>query len=415
MLVQSYKAYWQSKDKILFRFLFSYFILYIVFLFSSALFETPFRWIGSKILGFNWDYEISGNGSGDHSYAYITLFMVLILSLISSFIWSLADRKRPSYNSLFYWFTLILRIFLICAMLLYGFVKVFQIQFQPPTFLQLLQPLGEFSPMGLAWTYMGFSKAFGMFAGLVEVFGGILLIWRRTSTLGALIIIGVMAQVAMMNFSFDIPVKLFSIHLILMAGVLVMTDAKRLTGVFIKNKAVSSYEFYYPYPSKMRRESIANLKKILVPLILVIASVLGFLGELNISDKNHRPSFYGVWEVDLFIKGSDTLAPVINDENRWRYLIIQRQGSAFTKSMNDQITRYNFVVDTLVKKISIFKQNQPADSLNVNYHYTKGQQLHLQGSITGSYYDIQLHKKDMDSLPLTSRGFHWINESPFVN
>ena len=414
MLVQSYKEYWTDKDKIFFRFLFSYFIIYILLLFSSPLFESFFRWIGSNILGFNWDFEVSGNGSGDNTYAYITLFVGIILSILSCLIWTISDRGRQSYDKLFYWFTLILRIFLVGAMFLYGFVKVFQIQFQPPTFLQLLQPLGEFSPMGLAWTYMGFSKAFGMFAGIMEILGGILLIWRRTSTLGALIIIGVMTQVAMMNFSFDIPVKLFSIHIILMAGVLFMTDIKRFTNVFIKNKATASYEFYYPHPSIERRKGIATLKKILVPTLLIIASILGYLGELNVSDVNHRPSFYGVWEVEYFIQDSDTLEPLITDENRWHYLVIQRKGSAVTKSMTNKINRYDFIVDTTAQKISMSKQNKATDSLNISYNLTEGKYLHLQGLMHGSYYDIQLTKKEMDSLPLTSRGFHWINEYPYA-
>lgn len=414
MLVQSYKERWSKTDKLLFRFLFSYFTLYILLMFSSPLFEIPFRWVGSNLFGFKGDFEVSGNGSGDNTYAYITLFIGIILSVISTVTWTIADQKRKAYNKLFYWFLFSLRIFLIGAMYLYGFVKVFQIQFQPPTFLQLLQPLGEFSPMGLAWTYMGFSKGFGMFAGIMEVLGGLLLIWRRTSTLGAFIIIGVMAQVAMMNFSFDIPVKLFSIHIILMAGVLFLTDLRRFTNVFIKNKAVSSYKFYYPSSSNERRKTVATLKKIIVPTFLVIASILGYLGELNVSDINHRPTFYGVWEVDTFIKDSVTIAPLISDNQRWRYLVIQRKGNAAVKTMDDKIIRYDFNVDTLSQQLTMSKTTEATDSLNFSYTYTKNKHLRIQGQMHGTFYNVLFTKKAMDSVRLMSRGFHWINEIPYA-
>src|SRR5690606_34659512 len=141
---------------------------------------------------------------------------------------------------LLYWFLVFLRIVLVATMLLYGFVKIFKLQFPSASLTHMLDPLSDFTPMGLAWTYMGFSKGFNVFVGLMEVLGGLLLIPRRTQTLGSFIIIGVMTQVAMMNFCYDIPVKLFSIHLILMALVIFITD-HRFISVFIKNKAVDSY------------------------------------------------------------------------------------------------------------------------------------------------------------------------------
>ena len=204
LLSQTYIEDWTPRNKLFFRFIFSYFILYILLMFTSGLFETPFKWIGQHILGFNYDYDVNGFGSGDNTYAYVTLFVNFCVAIIVTTLWSIFSRKRQAYNTTFYWLLVVLRFFLIASMLLYGFVKVFQIQFQQPSFIELLQPLGEFSPMGLAWNYMGYSKGFGMFAGLMEITGGLLLIYRRTSTLGAFIVIGVMTQVAMMNMMFDI-------------------------------------------------------------------------------------------------------------------------------------------------------------------------------------------------------------------
>ena len=412
-LTQTYKPEWSTRDKIVFRFIFSYFLLYMVLMFVSGLFETPFRWLGNNILGFNYDFETSGSGSGDHTYAYITLFVNLALSTIITIVWSIIGRHRKEYNKPFYWFLVALRFFIISAMLLYGFVKVFQIQFQPPSFVKLLQPLGEFSPMGLAWTYMGYSKGFGMFAGIMEISGGLLLIWRRTSTLGSFIVIGVMTQVAMMNLMFDIPVKLFSIHLILMSAVIFMTDIKRFTSVFIKNKATEHYNYFHPITSKDYHRIINKIKKILLPIILISGCILSYLGSLNISDVNHRPKLYGIWETKTFVRNNDTIVPLITDSHRWRYLIIERKGTATVKTMTDNIVKHTFITDTTTNKISLYSQYGIKDSLNFKYDLQNSSYLKLFGTLENDSLVITFSKKELSTLPLASREFHWINERPY--
>ncbi|SHG98630.1 DoxX family protein [Winogradskyella jejuensis] len=413
LLSQSYREVWSLRSKLIFRFIFSYFLLYILLMFTSSLFKTPFKWIGKSLLGFSYDFDVSGYGSGDNTYAYITLFVNFVLAVIITFSWSVLKPNRKEYNKAFYWFLVVLRVFIILAMLLYGFVKVFQIQFQPPSFVKLLQPLGEFSPMGLAWTYMGYSKGFGMFAGLMEILGGVLLIWRRTATLGAFIVIGVMTQVAMMNLMFDIPVKLFSIHLILMASIIFMTDIKRFLSVFIKNKSTEAYDFYHPETSKSYHKTISIIKKIILPILLIAGCVLGYLGQLNISDQNHRPALYGIWETKTFIKNNDTIPPLTTDSHRWRYLLIERKGKAVVKTMTDKLVRHTFETDTTENKISIYSQYSIKDSLNFEFDLPKPNLLKLWGKIESDSIFVTLEKKDLNEFPLHSRGFNWINERPY--
>jgi hypothetical protein len=384
-------------------------------MFTSGLFETPFKWIGQQVLGFNYAYDVNGFGSGDNTYAYVTLFVNFCMAIIVTTLWSIFGHKQRAYNTALYWLLVVLRFFLIAAMLLYGFVKDFQIQFQQPSFIELLQPLGEFSPMGLAWNYMGYSKGFGMFAGLMEIVGGLLLIFRRTSTLGAFIIIGVMTQVAMMNMMFDIPVKIFSIHIILMAAVIFMTDIKRFTAVFITNKATEPTPYFYPNTSESYHKTIRTLKKIVVPILLIAGTILGYLGDLNISDKNHKPHLYGIWETETFIINSDTIPPLITEEKRWRYLIIERKGQSVVKTMTEKLIPYTFATDSLNNTITMFSKDAEKDSLNLKFEYkykTTGT-LKLFGILDNDTISVNFKKKSLDSFPLTSRTFHWINERPY--
>jgi hypothetical protein len=383
-------------------------------MFFSGLFETPFRWVGSKVLDITYNYDRNGFGSGDNTYAYITCFINVISALIIFIIWSIADYKRPNYNKFYYWFKVLLRLFLIFFMFTYGFVKVFQIQFQSPSLTLLLQPIGEMSPMGLAWTYMGYSKAFGAFAGLMEIIGGVLLIPRRTITLGAFIIIGVMVQVAMMNFTFDIPVKLFSIHLVLMAMVLFVSDSKRFFYAFVKDKKYSFQTSYHPIKEKDYHYMVFWIKLVGLIFVISFAIIFGYNTEKKMGPNNpaNLSEFYGIWETKHFIKNGDTLLPLLTNNDYWRYLILEQKGKSSVKTMENRLEPYYFEVDTLAKKVSMYSPNKDKDSLNMDYQF-RINSLELKGVLDGDSLNVFLTLKDLNDFPLKSRGFRWINERPY--
>ena len=409
---QEYKEQWSQTTKLIFRFLCSYFTFFIFFLLLSSLFETPIRCVGEYLLKVSYKYDISGYGSGDHTFAYISLFVSFILCLITTITWSILDYKRKNYNKLLYWFLISLRIVLIASMLLYGFIKIFQIQFPYPSLTRLLEPLGNFSPMGLAWTYMGYSKGFNMFAGLMEILGGLLLIPRRTQTLGAFIVAGVMTQVVVMNFMFDIPVKLFSTHLTLMALVIFMTDIKRFSAVFISNKSVEKYEYYSPIKDKSYPKVIFWIKTIGLTLAIIGFSIFGYITEDSIGKNREKPHLYGIWETSTFIKNGDTLPPLITDFTRWRYLIIDQKGSVVVKTMDEKKHHYNFELDSSSQQIKMTKNNREVKDFNLKYNHSNFSSLELKGDFENDSIEVILKKKDINEFLLNSRGFHWINESP---
>src|SRR5262249_15637843 len=122
------------------------------------------------------------------------------------------------------------------AMVGYGAFKLIASQFPAPTLDRLMQTYGESSPMGLLWTFMGASETYTMFVGSAEMIAGILLFPRKTSTLGALMSIGVLSNVVALNFSYDVPVKLYSSHLLAMAIFVLLPDARRVANFFILNR-----------------------------------------------------------------------------------------------------------------------------------------------------------------------------------
>ena len=143
---------------------------------------------------FGVDATIQPNGSGDTTWNYVQVFCFLVLALAATAIWTFLDRRRADYARLDDWLRVYVRFALSLTMLLYGAIKVIPSQFPAPSLDRLVQPFGDASPMGILWTFMGASAAYTIFSGAREMLGGLLLVARRTTLLGALVSAGVLTQ-----------------------------------------------------------------------------------------------------------------------------------------------------------------------------------------------------------------------------
>jgi hypothetical protein len=87
----------------------------------------------------------------------------------------------------------------------YGFAKLLNGQFYrhghlPPEVAQMtLANAGGFE---LAWTFMGYSKAYMVFIGVTEIVGAWLLLWNRTKLLGVAVLMPVMLNVIVFDIIF---------------------------------------------------------------------------------------------------------------------------------------------------------------------------------------------------------------------
>ena len=166
-------------------------------------------------------------------FDWLLVFCLLVIAVIATAVWSYVDRKRESYATLAKWFRVFLRFALAGQLISYGLVKAVPLQMPYPYLGKLVEPFGDFSPMGVLWSSIGASPAYETFAGCAELMGGLLLIFPRTTMLGALISLADMIQVFMLNMTYDVPVKLLSFHLILLSLFLLAPDLRRLARFFL--------------------------------------------------------------------------------------------------------------------------------------------------------------------------------------
>ena len=399
---------WSVISRIIFRFSFSYFTLFILLLFLALFIEAPLRWFADTILNWGTDFKMESTGSGDRSFDYVRFALNLILAFFAAIVWSILDKKRTSYTTLFYWFQTILRVFLCIAMILYGLAKVFKGQFADPSLELLLQPVGEMSPMGLAWAFMGHSMVYNIFIGSLEILGGLLLLYRKTSTLGSILILGIMMNVTIMNLTYDIPVKLFSIHLVLMAFILLVANGKRVLNFFLKNEATEKLLYINYIKNKSFLKIIRFFKKVAIILIPILVTLQCFFNFKATEQLRSNSEMRGIWETKIFIKQNDTLAPLLTDSFRWRYLIIDYKKKAVVKKMNDTIERYSFEENTETKEV-VFKSSIDSVAQKFTYSISNSNELKLKGD----HLNISFKRIPISKFRLLNRKFHWVNESTY--
>ncbi len=410
---------WHPAERVLFRFAFCYFLLYswpekgrADFLDSlpggneiSDWLNQPVHmivpWIATRV------FHVTGQaatyfptGSSDTTLGYITALLFFVLALAATLVWSVFDRQRPNYVWFHFWFRILLRYMLAVTLFEYGFAKIFPQQFGPPGPLTLIQPYGEFSPMGVLWSFMGVSVPYVIFSGICEVIGGALLLSRRTTLLGALVSAAVMVNVVALNLCYDVPVKLYSMHILMMAILLAVPDLKRLLDFFVRNRPVARADVdAFGFSRPWMHAGVGVAKVLFVGAVLYSQLTEGVQASRRLATLP-RPPLHGLYDVESFERnGIAEWKPAT-----WRKVVMRSPKAIGVRTNDDTTVILNVNYDEAKSAITIDNRDK------LTWSRPDASHVLLEGSISGTPVRISLRTIDIDKMPLKSRGFHWITE-----
>lgn len=423
--------HWTTSQKWLFRFLSAYVFWYIfpfpisyIPLLSGIGEITNLAWnnlgqfFGEHFFSLN-DIEVKFNGSGDKTIDYLKNFSVLFVAIISAILWSILDRNRKNYDTLLYWVQVLVRYYLAVTLIGYGGAKIFKTQFPFPSLNRLVSTYGDSSPMGLAWTFMGYSTSFNYFTGFGEAIAGFLLFFRRTTLLGTFTGISVVSTIVAMNFGYDIPVKLFSSNLLLMLCLLLLPESKRLITFLFLNKEVEPKEKFV-WTENSNLQLAGRVLKYGFIVFILYSSISGGLERVKKwGDQRSKPPLYGIYTAETVIIDNDTIPPLITDDSRWHQLIVNSPDRATIKTMNGQTISCQFTPDTVAQTITFNIPSNMDYPATLDYLNLPNERLQLKGILSSgskTYLDtieVTLQKKDLNDFLLINRGFNWINEYPY--
>ena len=268
-------------------------------------------------------------------------------------------------------------------MMIYGGAKAIPYQFPPPRFTRLIEPYGESSPMGLLWTLMGSSQSYTMITGFVELLAGVLLIVPRTAMLGAIVALGAMTQVFILNMCYDVSVKLRSFHLLVMSLFLLLHNLRRIANLFLFNRPVPAAAGTQLFKRRgLNRAAI--LFQILFGLAVLGAGLhQGYQGYTTSGAGAPKPPFYGIWSVDEMAVNGELRPPLLTDQSRWRWVIFQRTGSLIVQPMNGRAQVYKLDLDTEGKKMILARADNPESKAEFLFQEPESGLMSLEGQLEG--------------------------------
>ena len=418
---------WSLAAKVGFRFSFLYLMLYMFCNGNVTVFTllesfpnvdrwvtwvlfTPFstltRWWAVKALHLTgiaatWHRD----GSGDTALNYLLCVTFLVVAAVGTAVWSALDRKRPHYRTLYAWLRFFVRLNVGIGMLQYGFYKLYPIQMQPPSMAVLTEPVGQMSPMTLLWTMLGFSPVYERVCGAAEVIGGLLILFRPTALVGAIISAFVMTNVVLYNVFFDVPVKLYAIHVLLMAMFVMLPDVKPLWSFFVMNRAAKLGGEWVP-PASTERMRKATVWMEIAFLILAVMSYLKYDGDRYSAYKTSVRSapIIGMWALD-----ADSPRPMTVGGVPWFEISIDNLTRGMARSPDGQLWRMYLTYDEKQHTLGMVSRG---GSGAVKYAWEVPDEGHMVLSTSGTGAMVmRFHRvATPGTYPLLTRGFHMVNE-----
>ncbi len=368
------------------------------------------RWVGEHVLRVS--VTVGPMGSGDTTWNYVQLACTLTAALLLAGLWSLFARRTASPR-LFAWFRWQLRYVLALALLGYGAYKVIPAQMPLPDLERLAQPYGESSPMGLLWTFIGAVPAFERFSGCAEIFAGLLLLQRRTATLGALVGGGVMLNVAAFNYFFDVPVKLYSSHLLLMALLIALPDAMALLRLLAARGSIGPLHFDRLFESRWLRAPGFVVRYVVVGWALWQTLGAARQQEQSFHDPANQSPLRGIWDVTTCVVDGRPGDGFAAEPACWRQLIVSYPRRAALVTVGDPYERYGTAFDFDQRTLVLTRYGQPDWKAEFTFEQPSLDRLRIDGTMDGRALRVELKLAPERSWLLLDRGFRWINETPF--
>lgn len=356
-------------------------------------------WFGRNLMNMDKLDLIEFTGSGDTLLDFVQLVSLPVISILIGIVayFALRSKIQPEkFTILLYTFV---RIALGACLINYGLSKIVEGQFPQPTVERLDQRVGELSPMGLLWLFMGYSTTYSFICGILQITSGTLLYFKKTTLLGSLISLVLLGNIVLLNFTYDVPVKLFSLHLFCLNCYLLYPLFRSFLNLVLLNnpKAVSIPSFQF-----------TSLKMIvsgrLIKFLLLTAAFAPLLTRKV--EKKAENNLYGNYIIG-YSKNTN--------QHEWTNLIISEYYFTIIQKYNDPINlKPNY--DSTSKSIKLYL---PFEKKCVGYlHFidksTNNRPIYqLNGKYLNDTLNLTIMKKIKTDYLLNQRGFHWIQEYPF--
>lgn len=338
--------------------------------FDYSLFDRIFKTIQKPFTGLLKNMDDSLIFETDTYGTYVLVSFSILLGILLSPVISRACSKWE-WNSTQALRTVLASI-LFFFLFKYGWDKITKSQFYLPEPNTAYTPFGKLSKDIAYWSLTGSSYSYTVTLGIIEVLTALFLLFKRTQFLASLIAIAVFAQVVLVNFSFDISVKLLSFSLLLFSIV--------YSSCFTENwKSIFGFQANPTLPVYSKRHRIIRF---CFAFLVIAECIFPSIASKNFNDDRFpRLAHHGAYRV----YGSRQI----------RNLFVHRQYFLILQSHQDEFKDYKVETQSHDRYVSV------DGTITCNWHENRV-------IISGDTFRIK--KIPYRKLPLLQESFHTFSD-----
>jgi hypothetical protein len=228
-------------------------------------------------------------GIGGYANWGVTFLIAVGIGLV----WTFIDKKRKQYEVLNYWLRVIVRYRAALGIIGFGFTKLLPVQMPYPSQALLNGDFGDFTEQKIYWMSIGIVPWYQIFTGVVEVAAGAMLLFRKTASWGAALLVGTLGTIVVVNLAYDGGVHVYSSFFVLLGAYLLITDVKNAVDLLVFEKVVVPVKRYHPlFAAAWQKYGRIVFKTTLIFVFIILFFYLQVLNFLY--DPYKQPSLTGV-------------------------------------------------------------------------------------------------------------------------
>lgn len=335
---------WRNPEKITFRFFFLYFFIqavpldwkYFRQLFSINWLELHFRDLFYLSRYTPQFFSTPENTSGWGIGSFADWAVVFAITVVGAVVWSYLDRNRKENNQLYYWLRVILRYRLAIGLIAYAFLKIYPMQAPLPSISHLNTAYGDFNAWKLFSLTLGIVPDYQSFLGLVELLAGGLLLFRKTASIGAFLVLPFTGNVFMSNLAYEGGEYEYSLYLVTIALFLFAYDAKRLFTLLTLEQPTLPNRFQ-PQLAQWQKTARLVLKSVFVFLFVFVYGYKTYAvyrseGSYHFPKTPGLAGASGLYQVKEFRINNTVLPYSPTDPRRWQDVVFEKWATISIRS-----------------------------------------------------------------------------------
>jgi len=239
----------------------------------------------------------------------------LIASIVLSVYWHKKEKTQTiDSEKCKTWSIAVLRYWIAFQMTSFAFSKFFEVQFGI-SYIHKDTPLSMLSGNELTWSYFGYSYVLSFIIGIMQLGGGILLLFRRTLLLGIAILFPVMVNILLINFFYLNGVGAYITAVLTNLGLcyLLFLYKDEIRALFFSLKNIVS---------ALPKTNLKTFGK-----ILSIASAAIFVTYFSFFHVKVPKSLHGKWHVTSMVRNGKTIDEYawIKDTTAWKNIYFEER------------------------------------------------------------------------------------------